>query len=163
MIQSGFKDMKAVESFLLDQLSHYVELSSVTQEPRSKEEELYREGVLCYREDDLERALTAFSKLIIMEPFSENYWMGLASCLHKNDEFEKALSCYAISGLLNEEDPSPHFHAAQIFFNMNDETEFSKALELAWARSTLNAKYMPMQEKIKQLKELFCKKRGAKK
>lgn len=153
-----FKDLKSVESFLLDMLSHYVELSSVTTEPRKEEPFLYEKGVKAYREGLNDEALNFFAKLVVMEPLAADYWMGIASTLHQSLQLEKALSCYAIVALLDEEDPGPHFYAAQIFLQWKDETEFSKAIELAGARASLNAKHLPWLERIMQLKELFYQK-----
>lgn len=156
--QMDFKDLKSVEHFLLDTLTQYVELATVTAEPRAQEESLYRQGVAAYRENDCDEALNCFAKLVVMEPLSADYWMGIASSLHKGQQLEKALSCYAIVGLLNDEDPAAHFYAAQIFLQWKDETEFFKAIELASARATLNAKHLPWLDKIEQLKELFYRK-----
>ncbi|MCX6994613.1 MAG: hypothetical protein NTY13_02085 [Chlamydiae bacterium] len=153
-----FKNLQYEESFILDMLSHYVELSSVTVEPRSKEAGLYERAVRAYREGLSEESLTLFAKLILMEPLSSDYWMGMASSLHLSENPIKALSCYAIVALLDAEDPSPHFYAAQIFLKQRNEIEFTKAIELSYARATLNAEYTPWLEKIMDLKELFYRK-----
>lgn len=153
-----FKDIQAVEKFLLDMLAQYVDLSLVTTDPSLLPEALYQEGVRAHREDDGETALTCFTRLIMIEPLAADYWMGMASSLHKSHHFEKALSCYAIVALLDDKDPAAHFHAAQIFFLWKDEVEFLKAVELAHARATLSAQHMPWIEKIEQLKELFYQK-----
>lgn len=153
-----FKDLKSIETFLLDMLAQYVELASVTTEPRADEGHLYEKGVTAYRDGSPDEALSCFAKLVLMEPLSADYWMGVASALHQSLQLEKALSCYAVVGLLDEEDPACHFHAAQIFLHWKDETEFLKALELAQARATLNAKHAPWLEKIACLKEIFYQK-----
>ncbi|MEI6531314.1 MAG: tetratricopeptide repeat protein [Chlamydiota bacterium] len=153
-----FKNLQSVESFLLDMLSQYVELTSVTLEPRSSEVFLYDRAVSSYREGSSEESLGLFAKLVLMEPLSFDYWMGMASSLHQSKNYIKALSCYAIVALLDAEDPSPHFHAAQIFLQQGNELEFSKAVELAYARATLNATYTPWLEKIMDLKDLFYRK-----
>jgi tetratricopeptide (TPR) repeat protein len=156
--QVEFKDIQAVEKFLLDALSQYVDLATVTAVPRSERASLYQEGVSAYRIDDYETALSCFAQLVVMEPLAPDFWMGLASALHKSQQLEKALSCYAIVALLDDNDPAAHFHAAQIFFHWKDEVEFSKAVELAHARATLSALHMPWLEKIEQLKDLFYQK-----
>lgn len=156
--QVNFKDIKTVENFLLETLSQYVDLASVTTEPLDDRRSLYAEGVRAHREDNHEVALTCFAKLVVMEPLAHDFWMGIASTLHKTMLYEKALSCYAIVALLDDKDPAAHFHAAQIFFYWKDEVEFLKAIELAHARATLSAQHMPWIDKIEQLKALFYQK-----
>jgi hypothetical protein len=46
-------------------------------------------------------------------------------------DYMAALHAWSIVALLKEEDPRPHFHAAECFFSLNEKENALKALDLA--------------------------------
>jgi type III secretion system low calcium response chaperone LcrH/SycD len=119
-------------------------------------EEIYSETYTFYQEDNFLEASTGFRWLVLLNPFVEKYWMGLAASLQLLEKYEKALHAYAICALLESENPYPHFHAFECYVALKDKEEAEKALSLAFKRTIGKAAYRDLQEEI----ELLRKKAG---
>lgn len=119
-------------------------------------EQLYTHAHTLYNAFQAEEATQAFGLLIAMDPFSPIFWMGLGASRQMNKEFEKALQAYALASLLDDQDPSPHYHAAQSYLALQNEQEALKALNLAEALIQQNPTHNSMQEGIVRLREC-CK------
>lgn len=97
-------------------------------------EKLYADAYQLYQDGQYEMAKEAFIQLVVLNPWEASYWMGLgaASQLAKDDE--QALHAYAIAGYLENENPYPHYHAAQCLIVRNEHEDALKALRLAEER-----------------------------
>lgn len=117
-------------------------------------EELYKEAYDFYSKDLFEDASTIFRWLVILNPFTDKYWLGLGSCLMLESKFEKALHQFAMAALLNSENPYPHFHAYQCYSAMNNNKDAEKALALAHERTTNQETFSELKKTIEEL--LLC-------
>ena len=116
-------------------------------------EELYSEAFRLYEEDNYLESCTAFRWLVLLNPFRMKYWMGLAASLQLFKKYEKALHAYAISTLLECENPYPHFHAYECFVALNNKDEAKKALESAYEHTVGKDAHRDLQEQITQLRK----------
>lgn len=115
-------------------------------------EELYHEAYSFYTQDNYLESCAAFRWLVVLNPFITKYWMGLAASLQMLEKYEKALHAYAVSTLLDSENPYPHFHAFECYSLLNNKEEAQKALELARRRAKAKSLYKPLEDEINSLK-----------
>jgi len=111
-------------------------------------EEVYSEVYSFYQDDNYLESSTGFRWLVLLNPFIPTYWMGLAASLQLREKLEKALHAYAVSALLDSENPYPHFHAFECYIALNNKDEAKKALDLAFKRTIGKASYSDLQEQI---------------
>jgi type III secretion system low calcium response chaperone LcrH/SycD len=111
-------------------------------------EALYCEAFSLYKENQYEEAFKYFQWLVILSPFLEKHWMGLAACQQMRKEYEKALHSYAVSALLNEANPLPHWYAALCYLALNDKEEARRALKTAHERVCEEERYKNLKRKI---------------
>lgn len=153
------KDLEAVNVYLknvlVDHFKGHDLLRDSCEIPDVSIEELYAEAYELYQRGGAMGAIRAFGLLIHIDPFSQVFWMGLASSRQLNAEHEKALQAFAIASLLDDQDPAPHYHAAQNYMALNNEEDALKALDLAEALSSMNSVHAPFQERVAQLKKYY--------
>jgi type III secretion system low calcium response chaperone LcrH/SycD len=112
-------------------------------------EEIYDESYRFYQEDLFLEACVGFRWLVLLNPFIEKYWMGLAASLQLLEKYEKALHAYAIAALLDSDSPYPHFHAFECYAALENGEEAKKALELSFKRTLGKAAHRNLHEEIK--------------
>ncbi len=81
-----------------------------------------------YQQKNYSLAEPLFTQLCISNPFEESFWRGLASSLQMLSKCKEALQAWCIVALLQDNDPLPHFHAAECFFILKEKEETRKAL-----------------------------------
>lgn len=134
------------------------EVKDLTQEePRWTDEELdvlYASAFSFYQQGHFEKASKLFMQLTISSPFNVSYWKGLASSLQMEKKWNPALHAWALTALIEDSDPIPHFHAAECLFSSDQKEEAIKALSQASMRAHANDRSLI--EKIDLLRSL-CK------
>ncbi len=118
-------------------------------------EEVYHEAYRFYQEDVYLEASAAFRWLVLLNPFVDKYWKGLAASLQLLGKYEKALHAYAMAALLDSDNPYPHFHAYECYEDMHNPEDAEKALDLAYQRTLGNETHRDLQQEIE-----ICRKRG---
>lgn len=113
-------------------------------------EEIYTEAYAYYQDDNYLESSTAFRWLVLLNPFTAKYWMGLAASLQLLEKYEKALHAYAVAALLDSDNPYPHFHAFECYAALKNKEDAEKALELSYKRTIGKAAYQELQEKIEK-------------
>lgn len=120
--------------------------------PNEFEEEdvifLYELAYNLYQANDFTQAGEIFQRLVICKPFEPRYWQAFGSCLHMQKRYQEALTSWSMWCLIEEENPFPHFHAAESLFSLGETTEGLKALQAAENRDTNGA----LKEKIEGLR-----------
>ena len=116
-------------------------------------EEVYYEAYRFYQEDIYLKSSTAFRWLILLNPFVDKYWKGLAASLQLLGKYEKALHAYAMAALLDSDNPYPHFHAYECYEDMQNPEDAEKALDLAYQRTLGNEAYRDLQVEIETCKK----------
>lgn len=85
-------------------------------------------AITFYQQKNYALAEPLFTQLCISNPFEESFWRGLASSLQMLNKWKEALQSWCIVALLQDNDPAPHFHAAECFFLLKEKDETRKAL-----------------------------------
>lgn len=106
------------------------EVSSI---PPDQERPFYANAFGLYERGDYRAAAQLFTQLVLTDPFSEHYWMGLASSKQMAREYLAAVHAWSLVALLKEGDPLPHFHAAECLLSLDEKEEALKALDAALA------------------------------
>ena len=113
-------------------------------------EEFYAYGFAQYQTGNWGEAADVFRVLCTRRPMEPRFWFGLSATLHEAENYQDALHGWAMAALLENEDPFPHFHAAECYLSMQNCEEAAKALREAELRSE---EAHPLREKISLLKE----------
>jgi type III secretion system low calcium response chaperone LcrH/SycD len=87
--------------------------------------------------------------------------MGLAACFHMMKEYKNAVSTYAICGVIDPDNPIPHYHASDCYIHMNDPVSALIALEMAIKRAGDKPEYQMLKDRallsIESLKKEIAK------
>jgi type III secretion system low calcium response chaperone LcrH/SycD len=95
---------------------------------------LYSLGFNLYNQEDYLQAKIIFQRLVIAEPHEKKFWMALGASLQMLKLYEDALVAWAMASFLQDEDPLPHFHAAECLLCIGKYEEVHKALHEAKQR-----------------------------
>jgi type III secretion system low calcium response chaperone LcrH/SycD len=99
--------------------------------PMDQERQFYAMAFGLYEKGDYRSAAQLFTQLVLTDPYSEHYWQGLASSKQMAREYLAAVHAWSLCALLKENDPLPHFHAAECFLSLDEKEDALKALDAA--------------------------------
>lgn len=119
--------------------------------PLEMERQFYATAFGLYEKGDYRGAAQLFTQLVLTDPFSVHYWQGLASSKQMAKEYHAAVHAWSLAALLREDDPRPHFHAAECFLSLDEKEDALKALDAALDLCCGNER---LQEKIQLLKTI---------
>lgn len=109
-------------------------------------EHVYKEGYTAYQNQNYEESVTIFRWLVFFNPFVSKFWFSLGAALHMNNDLQAALHSYAVTAMLRDTDPYPHYYAYVCYTLLNQSHEASKALNMALDR----AKHQPIYRELKE-------------
>lgn len=95
-------------------------------------------------------ALPLFRFLVILNPYVEPFWEGVASCLVELGRNQKALKALAVWALLDETTPLPHYRAGLIYKDLGEKLEAKKAFSLALEKA---ANHQELQARLNEVLE----------
>jgi type III secretion system low calcium response chaperone LcrH/SycD len=99
--------------------------------PLAQERQFYATAFGLYEKGDYRGAALLFTQLVLTDPYSPHYWQGLASSKQMAQEYLAAVHAWGMLALLKENDPLPHFHAAECFLSLDEKEDALKALDAA--------------------------------
>lgn len=111
---------------------------------------LFKEAYALYNASDYKEAEPLFRSLIQEHPLDKKTWFGLASTLMMQKKYEEALMPWAMTALLEDNDPLPHFHAAECLFSLGQQEEAKKALALAEERARYDEAPLALIQALKE-------------
>lgn len=130
-------------------------------------EGIYGQAYRLYNTGKYRDACQLFRLLIMLNASESKYTMGLAACFHMLKEFRNAVGTYAICGMLDPENPIPHFHASDCYIQMGDMMAALIALQMAVKRSGNKEQYATLKDRalltIQSLKKEIAEGEGLKK
>jgi type III secretion system low calcium response chaperone LcrH/SycD len=136
----------------LNQIPSNPEMESLISLPNQVLEENYQKACSLYEERNYDQASCIFKDLLIARPFTKKYWFSFASSMQAKREFEKAAKAWAIAAFLNENDPYPHFYAAECLYSFSDREQTKQALMEAKKRCGNDD--LSLKKKISQLEKI---------
>lgn len=90
--------------------------------------ELYTLGYNLYLSEAYDQSEALFQKITSLKPIMRPYWQGYASSLQMQKKYQEALLPWSMCVLIEEENPLPHYHAAECFLSLGEKEEAFKAL-----------------------------------
>lgn len=98
-------------------------------------EGIYGHAYRLYNSGRYREASQLFRLLILLNPLSSKYSLGLAACFHMLKEYDNAAQSYMMVSLVDPESPIPFYHASDCFIQLNLSDSaiiaLEKAIELA--------------------------------
>jgi len=113
-------------------------------------EQFYAYAFAQYGTGNWSEAADVFRVLCTRRPLEARFWFGLGAALQESESYSDALHAWSMAALLRDEDPFPHFHAAECYFSMEDKEEAVKALSEVEMRM---GERHPLQGKVALLKQ----------
>jgi type III secretion system low calcium response chaperone LcrH/SycD len=96
---------------------------------------LYTMAYGLYQGGDYVQSRQLFRQLVVCKPLEQKHWVGLGSTLQMEKSYEEALTAWSMAALLEKDDPTPHYHAAECLFSLEQSSEALKALREVKKRS----------------------------
>lgn len=87
-------------------------------------EAIYTQSYNLYNQGKYTEASYIFRLLLMLDPLTPKYALGIAACLHRMKDYQNAGNVYTLCAALDPMNPLPHFHAADCYLKL-------KAFELA--------------------------------
>ncbi len=122
---------KYLEGFIQDKLLKSNNLQQAFDISTERMRLYYRDAYSFYEQQHYSEAADSFRALVILDPFTKKYWMGLGAALQMREAYEKALRAYAMVTLLDRHDPYPHYYAYQCLEKLRKNEDATYALALA--------------------------------
>ncbi len=95
------------------------------------EADLHRAAFESYERREYAQSAQIFTQLVLQDPFSADYWRGLASSHQMCRTYDQALQAWSLAALLDPADASCPFHAAECLMAQGEFDEALKALSEA--------------------------------
>jgi type III secretion system low calcium response chaperone LcrH/SycD len=112
-------------------------------------EGIYGQAYRLYNTGKYKDASQLFRLLIMLNSTEPKYSMGLAACFHMLKEYQNAVSTYAMCGVVDPENPIPHYHASDCYIHLKDPISALIALEMAVDRSKEKQEYQTLKDRAK--------------
>ncbi len=114
-------------------------------------EQFYAFGYAQYDTGNWQKAADAFSVLCARRPLDARFWFGLGATLQESGDYSGALNAWAMTALLDRNDPYPHYHAAECSISLKNIQDAQLALKEAEQR--ISSAAHPLKDRISVLKE----------
>lgn len=98
-------------------------------------EGIYGQAYRLYNTGKYKDASQLFRLLIMLNSTESKYAMGLGACFHMLKEYKNAVSTYALCGVIDPENPIPHYHASDCYLHLQDPVSALIALEMTIKRA----------------------------
>ncbi len=105
-----------------------------------------------YEAGDYTKALEIFQCLTLNQSLNPKHWMGLASTLQMQKNYQHALTAWSVTAILSE-DPIIHFHAADCLWMLGEKEKAMLALDEAENALNGSKAHHELKDKIAVLKQ----------
>lgn len=110
-------------------------------------EGIYAQAYQLYNTGKYKEASQLFRLLIMLNGAEFKYALGMAACYHMAKDYEAAVTLYTTCGLLDPNNPIPHYHASDCYLQMNDKVSALIALEMAVKRSGAKSEFTQLKDR----------------
>lgn len=127
-------------------------------------EGIYGHAYRLYNTGKYREASQLFRLLIMLNPTSPKYPLGLAACFHMLKEYANAATTYALVSIIDPESPIPYYHSSDCYINIGELPSAIVVLEMAVKLSEGKEQYSMIKERslftIESLRNDLAKKKG---
>lgn len=124
-------------------------------------EGIYAQAYRLYNTGKYKEACQLFRLLIMLNGAEPKYSLGLAACYHMAKDYESAVAAYTSCGMIDPNNPIPHYHASDCYMQMGDKVSALIALEMAVKRSGDKPEFSQLKDRalmtIEKIKEEITK------
>jgi type III secretion system low calcium response chaperone LcrH/SycD len=106
-----------------------------------------------YQEGNYAAASNLFRYIVMLDPHTYKYALGLAASLHRGKDYQKAANYYVMASLLQPKDPVPYFHSADCFIHIDQPKVALSGLTMAILASGDDKKYNELKERALLMKQ----------
>jgi type III secretion system low calcium response chaperone LcrH/SycD len=110
-------------------------------------EGVYGQAYRLYNTGKYRDACQIFRMLVMINATEPRYIMGQAACLHMLKEFKSAAESYTICGMMDPDNPVPHFHASDCYIQMQNPVSALVALQMAVKRAGERPQYKTLKDR----------------
>lgn len=110
-------------------------------------EGMYSFGYRLYNTGKYDKAVQLFRLLVMLDPTQEKFSLGLAACFHMMKNYHNASTTYLLCGIINNEDPLPHFHASDCYVEMQQPDLAIASLEICLERCGNRPEYAALKNR----------------
>lgn len=125
-------------------------------------EGMYAQAYRLYNTGKYKDASQLFRMLVMINSLEPKYLMGFAACHHMLKEYKTAVDSYMVCGMLDPNNPVPHYHASDCYIQMNDPVSAIIELEMSIKRSGERPEFKTLRDRanltIESLKKELQKK-----
>jgi len=112
-------------------------------------EALYSFGYGFYQNAKYDQSAHFFRFLTLIDSDTPKNWMGLGAALQMMKSYHQAIQCFGYAAVLNPNDPSAPFHAAECFLSIGEDDNASEVFNAAEQVANKNPdKYKTMLTRI---------------
>lgn len=120
-------------------------------------EGIYGQAYRLYNTGKYQDASQLFRLLVVLNGTEPKYALGLAACFHMMKEYVTAAEMYTLCGILDPNNPIPHYHASDCYIQLDDKISAVIALEMAVRRAGDRPEFLQLKDRallsIESLKE----------
>lgn len=110
-------------------------------------EGIYGQAYRLYNTGKYKEASQMFRLLIMLNAQELKYSLGLAACFHMSKDYYAAIDVYSTCGVLDPQNPIPHYHASDCYLQLGDKISAMIALEMAVRRAGDKAEYQQLKDR----------------
>jgi type III secretion system low calcium response chaperone LcrH/SycD len=130
-------------------------------------EGMYGQAYRLYNSGKYAQARETFKFLVMVNSTEPKYLMGLGACYHMLKQYEGAIQTYMICGMLDPNNPVPHYHMSDCSIQLKDLGGAIISLEMAIQRAGVKPEYQALKDRaaltIESLKNEMKKEEDEKK
>lgn len=116
-------------------------------------EGIYGYAYNMYNRGMYKEASHIFRLLIMLDYTQSKYLMGLGASLHMIKDYQAAITIYTMCGLMSDDNPLPHYHAADCYLKLDEAAEATFELGQALEKAGKDKKYEVLIERCKLMIE----------
>ncbi|MBA3237901.1 MAG: SycD/LcrH family type III secretion system chaperone [Parachlamydiaceae bacterium] len=110
-------------------------------------EGIYAQAYRLYNTGKYKEASQLFRLLIMLNGAEPKYSLGFAACFHMSKEYATAAEVYTTCGMIDPNNPIPHYHASDCYVQLGDKISALIALEMAVKRSGTKPEYSQLKDR----------------
>lgn len=111
-------------------------------------EEFYSIAFNMYRSGNFKDAIPFLSILLMGRGTEAKYAFALAACHHMLKEYEKAISFYVLTAILDPKNPLPHYHEADCWINLQETASAYLALFMGIKKASASPEHKSLMDRM---------------
>ena len=121
-------------------------------------EGLYSFAYRLYNTGKYDQAVQLFRLLILLNPTSAKFMLGLAACFHMQKEYEIAATSYILCTLVDPKNPLPYYHASDCYMQLEKPDLAIAALEACLKKMEGKEEFSAIRDRVQLALDTFQEK-----